>query len=134
MLLLVLGYIYPEYRLLQDLPEFVTNQVIAQIVPVYITVETFLLAFGTQLKNKLYRDLFVVGAGIPAILTSVYTFSAATYGLLQVKISSTNTLTMAFQSTSFLFLLVVELFAVGVLIPEKVPKVRARRPKIVQTP
>jgi len=117
-LVVVLLYIYPEYQFLSQLPEFVRNTAIAPIVVVYLTVEGFMLALAPQMKNKLYRDLFAVVVGVPAILYSVYAYSVATFQSIQANISSTNVLTSVFQNDSFLFLFVVELYAIGLLFPQ----------------
>lgn len=117
-MVVVLIYIYFEYQFLSQLPEFVRNTAIAPIAGVYITVEGFLLALTAQMKNKLFRDVFAVIVGVPAIVYSVYTYSVATFQTAQANISSTNVLTSVFQNDSTLFLLMVELYAIGILFPQ----------------
>jgi hypothetical protein len=121
-LLAVLAYSYPEYVFLSGLPEYVRNTALSPIVLVYITVEGFMLALTPQIKDKLFRDVFAVAVTIPAILYSVFVYSVATFQTAQSGISSTNVLTSDFQTDSVLFLLVIELYAIGLLFPQGFPK------------
>src|SRR6266581_8519071 len=115
-LALIVVYIYANWEILSELPPTVLDTVIIEIVPVYFTVEGVLIGLSPQIKTKWLRDAVAV-LGITSMLLAIRTLIVATFQHLQLNQSSVTGTTSGFVLTSFLFLILVELYAFALLIP-----------------
>ncbi len=112
----VVVYIYAIIQVLLGLPDTVLDTIIIQILPVYITVEGVLIGLAPQIKTKWLRDAVAV-VGFTSMLLAIRTLIVATFQHLQLNQSSVTGTTSGFVLTSFLFLILVELYAFALLIP-----------------
>ncbi len=68
-----------------------------------------------QIRIKSIRDWVAVGLGIPALILSVISVTIADYQSIQLNIMSQDLASYTFRADVTLFVLLVELYAVGIL-------------------
>src|SRR5207249_3536029 len=105
------------WLIFQQFSEFTRLPVISSISGVFVTVEGILIGLSPQIKVKWSRDFVAAGIGVPALLTSVAAFAVSTYQTVQLSYSSANTTTYLFQTAVVLFLLLVEFYALAIVVP-----------------
>ncbi len=115
-LVLVVISIIGDWQVISELPPYVLNTVITNVLLVYITVEGILIGLSPQVKLKILRDAISV-LGIVSLIVSVRLFLIVTFQALQLGYTSTNVATYQFNSVSVLFLAFVEFYAIGILLP-----------------
>jgi len=116
LLYLALAYLLLFTVLVQYLlPQVVSEQVIYQVGTLLATVEGIFIALSPQIRIKSIRDWVAVGLGVPALMVSVITVTIAYYQSIQLGYLSTATETFLFRTDAFLFVLLVEFYAIGIL-------------------
>jgi len=116
LLYLALAYLLVFEILVQfALPQFIRDQVIAEVGTLIATIEGVLLALSPQIRIKNIRDWVAVGLGIPAIMLSVMAVTIADYQSIQLGYLSQDLESYTFRADVTLFVLLVELYAVGIL-------------------
>ena len=112
----IVAYIYANIQIITELPDTVLDTIIMQVVPVYVTIEGVLIGLAPQIKIKWFRDV-VAFVGVTSMLLAIRTFVLATYQHLQLNQSSVTGTTTGFVWTSLLFLLLVEIYALALILP-----------------
>ena len=116
LLYLALAYLLLFTVLVQYLlPQVISEQVIYQVGTLLATVEGIFIALSPQIRIKSIRDWVAVGLGVPALMVSVITVTIAYYQSIQLGYLSTATETFLFRTDAFLFVLLVEFYAIGIL-------------------
>jgi hypothetical protein len=116
MLYLALAYLLVFQILVQiSFPQFIRDQVIAEVSTLLATVEGVLIALSPQIRIKNIRDWVAVGLGIPALMLSIISVTIADYQSIQLGYLSQDLASYTFRADVTLFVLLVELYAIGIL-------------------
>ena len=106
------------------LPNFVRLEVIIPVLASMLTVEGILVGFAPHFKNEYVRNMVAVTIGLPCLLLTLLTLLVATFQSLQLKILSTDVVTILFKTSAGFLGLLAETYALGLILPGIVRKVR----------
>ena len=98
-----------------ELPPFLNERVIYEVGTLLATLEGVFIALSPQIRIKSIRDWVAVGLGVPALMLSVITVTIAYFQSIQLGYLSQDWETFLFRSSTFLFVLLVELYSIGIL-------------------
>ncbi len=111
------------------LPLFIREQVIYEVGTLMATIEGIFIGLSPLISNKRSRDWVAVGLGIPALMVSILTVTIAYYQSIQLGYLSQDLETLLFRTDAFLFVLLVETYAIGILFskprPDDQPSLKA---------
>ena len=119
MLTLAVTYLLVYYYWIWQWPDYVRNEVIFQVGGILLTVEGLLIGLAFQIQDRGIRNWVAVGAGVPLLLLSVMTIGTASIQSIQFRYFSTSTATLLFKLQMLLFGLLVELYAIGILLSKQ---------------
>ncbi len=97
------------------LPQFIREQVIYEVGTLIATLEGVFIALSPQIRSKGIRDWVAVGLGIPALMVSLITVTVAWFQSIQLGYLSQDLESFLFRTDVFLFVVLVEFYAVGIL-------------------
>ena len=116
LLYLALAYLLVFEIIVQfSFPQFIRNQVIAEVSTLLATIEGVLIALSPQIKIKRIREWVAVGLGIPALMLSIISVTVADYQSIQLGILSQDVESYTFRADVTLFVLLIEFYAIGIL-------------------
>jgi len=116
LLYLALAYLLLFEILVQySLPQFINDRVIFEVGSILATVEGIFIALSPQIRVKSIRDLVAVGLGVPAIMLTLITVTIASFQSIQLGYLSQDSETLNFRFSVGLFVLLVELYSIGIL-------------------
>jgi hypothetical protein len=116
MLYLALAYLLVFEIIVQfSFPQFIRNQVIAEVSTLLATIEGVLIALSPQIRIKWIREWVAVGLGIPALMLSIIAVTVADFQSIQLGYLSQDLESYTFRADVTLFVLLVELYAIGIL-------------------
>ena len=116
LLYLALAYLVTFQIIVQfELAYFINEKVILEVGSVIATVEGVFVALSPQIRIKSIRDWVAVGVGVPALMLTIMSITVASYQSIQLGFLSQDFSSYMFRASTFLFVLLVELYSIGVL-------------------
>jgi len=116
LLYLALAYLVTFQIVIQfELAYFINDRVIVEVGTVLATVEGVFVALSPQIRIKSIRDWVAVGVGVPALMLTLISVTVASYQSIQLGFLSQDLSSYTFRASTFLFVLLVELYSIGVL-------------------
>jgi hypothetical protein len=116
LLYLALVYLVTFQIIIQyELNYFINERVIFEVGSLLVAVEGVLVALSPQIRIKSIRDWVAVGVGVPALMLTIISVTVASYQSIQLGYLSQDFSSYLFRASTFLFVLLVELYSIGVL-------------------